>query len=35
MTRLEREYLDTCRRWGTSIDDLTPFLIPGPRRLAG
>jgi len=31
---LEREYLDTCRRWGTSIDDLTPFLIPA-RRLAG
>ena len=35
LERLRREYLDTCRRWGTSIDDLAPFLIPGPRRLAG
>ena len=35
LERLEREYLDTCRRWGTSIEDLAPFLVTGPRRLAG
>ncbi len=29
--RLRREYLDTCRRFGKSIEDLTPYLARGPR----
>lgn len=29
--RLRREYLDTCRLFGESIDDLTPYLARGPR----
>ena len=29
--RLEREYVETCRRFGTAIDDLTPYLARGPR----
>lgn len=31
LERCRREYLDTCARLGTSIDDLTPFLARGPR----
>jgi hypothetical protein len=31
LTRLRREYLDTVRLYGTSIDDLAPFIIRGPR----
>ena len=31
LQRLRREYLDTCRRFGESIDDLTPYLARGPR----
>jgi hypothetical protein len=32
--RLLREYLDTCARFGTSIDDLAPYIVrtPRPRR---
>lgn len=33
--RLRREYLDTCRLFGESIDDLTPFLARGPRPRPG
>lgn len=33
--RLLREYLATCQRWGTSIDDLTPYLARGPRPRPG
>jgi hypothetical protein len=33
--RLRREYLDTCRRFGESIDDLTPYLARGPRPRPG
>ncbi len=33
--RLTREYLDTCRRYGTAIDDLTPYLARGPRPRPG
>ena len=29
--RILREYLETCRRFGTDIDDLTPYLARGPR----
>lgn len=32
LTRLEREYADTCRRFGTAIDDLAPFVLPLSRR---
>ncbi len=32
LRRLEREYLDTAARFGTSIDDLTPYLVRRPRR---
>jgi hypothetical protein len=35
LERLRREYLDTCRRFGTSIDDLTPYLARGPRPRPG
>ena len=31
LERLRREYLDTCRRFGESIDDLTPYIARGPR----
>lgn len=31
LDRLRREYLDTCRRFGETIDDLTPYLARGPR----
>ncbi len=31
LQRLRREYLDTCRLFGESIDDLTPYLARGPR----
>jgi hypothetical protein len=30
--RLQREYDDTCRRFGTSIDDLAPYVLPPQRR---
>ena len=30
--RLEREYLDTCARFGTSIDDLTAYRVRRPRQ---
>ena len=32
--RLMREYLDTCRRFGSSTDDLAPYIVrtPRPRR---
>ena len=33
--RLEREYLDTCRLYGESIADLTPYLARGPRPRPG
>lgn len=33
--RLQREYADTCRRFGESIEDLTPFLVHSRRPLAG
>jgi hypothetical protein len=33
--RLRREYLDTCRRFGESVDDLTPYLARGPRPRPG
>lgn len=29
--RIERELLETCRLFGSDIDDLTPFLARGPR----
>jgi hypothetical protein len=34
--RLTREFLDTCARFGDSIDDLAPYIIrdPRPRRAA-
>lgn len=32
--RLEREYLDTCARFGTSIHDLAPFIVRRPGRHA-
>jgi hypothetical protein len=35
LERLRREYLDTCRRFGESIDDLTPYLARGPRPRPG
>jgi hypothetical protein len=34
LRRLEREYLDTVARFGTSIDDLAPYLARRPRRRA-
>lgn len=33
--RLAREYDDTCRRFGTSIADLTPYVLPRGLRVAG
>lgn len=32
LARLDREYADTCRRFGTAIDDLAPFVLPASRR---
>ena len=32
LTRLSREYEDTCRRFGTSIEDLRPCILPRSRR---
>lgn len=31
LDRLTREYLETCRRFGTAIDDLTPYRVTRPR----
>jgi hypothetical protein len=31
LARIRREYLETVRLYGTSIDDLAPFVIRGPR----
>lgn len=33
--RLAREFNDTCERFGTSIDDLAPFIIERSRAAAG
>lgn len=35
LVRLRREYLDTCARFGESIEDLTPYLARGPRPRPG
>jgi hypothetical protein len=35
LRRLAREYDDTCRRFGTSIDDLAPYLLPRSTRVPG
>ncbi len=35
LARLHREHADTCRRFGSSIDDLAPFVLPPERRRAG
>ncbi len=32
LARLEREYADTCGRFGSAIDDLAPFVLPVSRR---
>ncbi len=32
LARFEREYLDTCARFGTSIDDLAPYIVTRPPR---
>lgn len=32
LVRLDREFRDTCRRFGTQIDDLAPFILPAERR---
>ncbi|WP_210439036.1 type IV toxin-antitoxin system AbiEi family antitoxin domain-containing protein [Nocardioides xinjiangensis] len=34
LRRLAREYADTCARFGTSIDDLAPYVLPSSARLA-
>jgi hypothetical protein len=34
LRRFEREYLDTCARFGTSIDDLAPYIVRRPPRRA-
>jgi len=31
LVRMRREYLDTSARFGATIDDLTPYLVRGPR----
>lgn len=31
LARLRREYLETVRLYGTSVDDLAPFVVRGPR----
>lgn len=33
LRRLAREYDDTCRRFGSSIDDLQPYLLPRSARV--
>jgi hypothetical protein len=35
LRRLNREFSDTCDRFGTSIDDLAPYVIQRPRPQAG
>lgn len=32
LERLRREYLDTCARFGTDIEDLRPYIIRRPPR---
>jgi hypothetical protein len=32
LARLHRELSDTCRRFGTAIDDLAPYVLPTSRR---
>ena len=32
LVRLAREFEDTCRRFGTSIEDLRPFIVPRSLR---
>jgi hypothetical protein len=32
LARLDRENADTCRRFGRSIEDLAPFVLPASRR---
>lgn len=32
LRRLHREYTDTCDRFGTSMEDLSPFVLPPERR---
>ena len=32
LARLRREYLDTCDRFGTDIEDLEPYIITRPRH---
>ena len=32
LARLHREQSDTCRRFGTAIDDLAPYVLPASRR---
>ena len=32
LRRFEREYLDTCARFGTSIEDLAPYVVRRPPR---
>lgn len=33
LRRLAREYDDTCRRFGTAIDDLAPYVLPRSARV--
>jgi len=33
LRRMAREFEDTCRRFGTSIDDLAPYLLPRSARV--
>ena len=35
LRRLDREFADTCERFGTSIDDLAPYVIQRSRDRAG
>lgn len=35
LRRLTREFDDTCARFGTSIDDLAPYIVRDPRPRAG
>jgi hypothetical protein len=32
LARLAREYADTCRRFGTTIDDLAPYVVTRQAR---
>ncbi|WP_210443374.1 type IV toxin-antitoxin system AbiEi family antitoxin domain-containing protein [Nocardioides sp. SYSU D00065] len=34
LARLHREFSDTCQRFGTSLDDLRPYVLPASRRHA-